>query len=271
MLEIIVITIILIAVFIAAAWYARYRSIQRAKLLSLDDDDSDDDLALDEDEPENSFSSVFEYELEQQTNEQSNGNDDSVTLSDAARDNQTKETTTQTVSPSAEANTEAKPAGKASEVMQPHDWDMVVSFTIMAFENAQFSGKAIKTALESHDLHFGDMQIYHRYTPNMQKQTIFSVANILDPGTLIPDDFATMNTPGLLIFARLPGPVNGLALFDELLDVAQKMTAKLGGVLCDEKRQPISDAVLEEMRSRIFNLNVTIQQQDNQHQNDYSD
>ena len=43
----------------------------------------------------------------------------------------------------------------------------------------------------------------------------FSVANIIEPGTFNPQDDATMNTPGVLMFAKLPGPVNGLTLFDD--------------------------------------------------------
>ena len=67
-----------------------------------------------------------------------------------------------------------------------------------------------------------------------------------------------MKTPGLLIFARLPGPVNGLALFDDLLDAAQKMTDKLDGTLCDESRQALSQSSIESMRSRILNSQFTI-------------
>ena len=86
------------------------------------------------------------------------------------------------------------------------DWEMVVALTIMAPESQMFTGRAIKSALEQQEMHFGDMQIYHRYTVNNRRQTLFSVANILDPGTLLPDQLISMKTPGLLMFARLPGP-----------------------------------------------------------------
>ncbi|HCC82405.1 MAG TPA: cell division protein ZipA, partial [Methylophaga sp.] len=133
------------------------------------------------------------------------------------------------------------------------------ALTIMAPESQMFTGRAIKSALEQQEMHFGDMQIYHRYTVNNRRQTLFSVANILDPGTLLPDQLISMKTPGLLMFARLPGPVNGLTVFDSMLDTAQQLTAYLGGILCDEKREPITDKHLEAARNRIFELNLSLQ------------
>ena len=70
-----------------------------------------------------------------------------------------------------------------------NEWDMVISFTVMARDGGVFSGKSVKATLESLDLHFGDLQIYHRSLGGLNSQTLFSVANILDPGTLNPDSF----------------------------------------------------------------------------------
>ena len=145
--------------------------------------------------------------------------------------------------------------------------DLVIALTIMAPENERFAGRAVKAALESSNLHFGDLQVYHRFTAGARKQSIFSVANILDPGTLLPDKFTSLTTPGLLIFARLPGPVNGLAMFDDLLETAQSLTEKLGGTLSDDARQPISESRLEAMRSRIFHLNFAIHNENHDYSN----
>ena len=252
--------------FVAVAWYAHSRSQKMAKLLDLDGD-SDEEIYDGE-----SFDALYAQELEQQDIEQASTNINSeptVSLSPSAASSST--TQNRAVSPTNSEKTEAEPTltppknEMRMEMAQEHDWDMVVSFTIMAMEGEQFSGKAVKSTLDNLDLHFGDMQIYHRYTPGLQKQTLFSVANILDPGTLLPESMATMTTPGLLIFTRLPGPTNGLTLFDDLLDTAQKLAVTLGGVLSDEQRQPISDASLEEMRRRIFDLNLTLQTESNQY------
>ena len=139
------------------------------------------------------------------------------------------------------------------------EWDLVIALTVMAPKDRLFTGRAVKNALDNQDLHFGEMQIYHRFTLGSRKQSLFSVANIVDPGTFLPAELISMKTPGILLFARLPGPVNGLAVLDAMLDCATQMAEQLDGVVCDEQRQPLTDQALESVRGRIFELNLTLQ------------
>ena len=261
MLEIFVITIALFVVFIAVAWFAHLRSQKASQLLDLDGEPTDD--STDENYSGESFDALYAQELKHQQPQHSRdiNSEPTISLSGAA---QTTNTVTETVARAAATEPTSQQAEMKFDVAQDQEWEMVISFTIMAMPGEQFSGKAVKGTLETLDMHFGEMQLYHRYTQGLQKQTLFSVANIIDPGTLLPDNLATMFTPGLLIFARLPGPTNGLALFDDLLDTAQKMAATLGGVLSDEKREPVDDTTIEQMRSRILSLNIKLQAESNQ-------
>jgi cell division protein ZipA len=262
-LEIFVITIALFVVFIAVAWFAHIRSKKVSQLLDLDGEPTND--AADENYTGDSFDALYEQELKQQQPQHSRDihSEPTISLSAAA---QTANITTEPVLNAAVTATEStkQQTEMKLDASPEQDWEMIVSFTVLAMPGEQFSGRAVKSTLDTLDMHFGEMQLFHRYTAGMQKQNLFSVANIIDPGTLIPDSFATMNTPGLLIFAQLPGPTNGLALFDDLLDTAQKMAATLGGILSDEKREPVDDAKIEEMRSRILSLNLRLQAESNQ-------
>ncbi|MEX0615014.1 MAG: cell division protein ZipA, partial [Methylophaga sp.] len=139
------------------------------------------------------------------------------------------------------------------------DWDLVIALTVMAPKDRLFTGRAVKNALDNQDLHFGEMQIYHRFTLGSRKQSLFSAANIVDPGTFLPAELISMKTPGILLFARLPGPVNGLAVLDAMLDCATQMAEQLDGVVCNEQRQPLTDQALESVRARIFELNLNLQ------------
>ena len=259
MLEIIVLTVVIIVAFIATSWYAHQRSQERAKAFEKE-------LELDDSREDESFQQRFDALFEQELHD-----DDAQTQSaDEPRLTDTPDREPDLFDEPRPDTATGEPGNEAGdEADQATDWDMVVAFTIMATQDRQFTGKAVKAALESHDLHFGDMQIFHRYTAGSRKQTLFSVANILDPGTLLPDRFVSMTTPGLLIFARLPGPVNGLALFDDLLDTARGMTEQLGGQLCDETRQPVTDNALENMRSRILDYQMSAEAESNNRSNDY--
>lgn len=284
MLELLVITFIIIIGFVGVAWYARKSSQQRTKLLQ----------EINNIEPEmgdsEKFKALFEQEIEQQTVDNNHFEIDAdpvITFSAEAEPQLLSE-------PKPEVKPEEKPQpliditdddddirlslnqqeptpvqfdeppiaeinNTVESAIIENEWDMVIAFTIMARENEVFTGRSIKATLESLDLHFGDLQLYHRNVPGLRKQTLFSVANIVDPGTLNPSDFATMTTPGLLVFSRLPGPLNGLTLLDELLILAQKMTDKLDGVLSDESREPVNQSTLEAMRSRILHMNMKLE------------
>lgn len=139
------------------------------------------------------------------------------------------------------------------------EWDLVVALTVMAPKDRLFTGRAVKNALDNQDLHFGEMQIYHRFTMGSRKNSLFSVANIVDPGTFLPAELISMKTPGVLLFARLPGPVNGLAVLDAMLDCANQMAEQLDGIVCDDQRRPLTDDALEAIRARIFELNLNLQ------------
>jgi len=283
-LELLVITFIIIIGFVGVAWYARKSSQQRTKLLQ----------EINNIEPEmgdsEKFKALFEQEIEQQTVDNNHFEIDAdpvITFSAEAEPQLLSE-------PKPEVKPEEKPQpliditdddddirlslnqqeptpvqfdeppiaeinNTVESAIIENEWDMVIAFTIMARENEVFTGRSIKATLESLDLHFGDLQLYHRNVPGLRKQTLFSVANIVDPGTLNPSDFATMTTPGLLVFSRLPGPLNGLTLLDELLILAQKMTDKLDGVLSDESREPVNQSTLEAMRSRILHMNMKLE------------
>jgi cell division protein ZipA len=160
----------------------------------------------------------------------------------------------------------AEPATRAKD----KEWDIVLALTILSGENSPFIGENIRAALDFADLEPGEMQIYHRHIAEQQAQTLFSVANLLSPGTLKPEELATLKTQGLVIFMRLPSQANGLLAFDAMLDAADKMAKHLNGRLCDEKRQTLTEATLENMRSRILNFNLMQQGDDNQFKHDYS-
>lgn len=259
MLEVILLTVVIIGAFIATSWYAHQRSQERARAFEkeLEIGEAREDESFDE-----RFDALFEKELQSDTVSDDDRYDTRLTDTPEHEPDLFDEPAAK---PEASAQTESEP----EPVSEEPDWEMVIAFTVMAPEGRAFTGKAVKVALENHDLHFGDMQIFHKYSAASRKQMLFSVANILDPGTLLPDQFVSMTTPGLLVFARLPGPVNGLALYDDMLDTARGMAEQLEGVLCDESRQPVNDEALEATRSKILSHQMAAETENKQFSNDY--
>lgn len=273
--------IAVIAAFVVVGWYALRSSHQRNSVF-LDEINSQmekNEVSTDTfDSAEDAFNAVLEHEMEQQTLDSQIPDIESepiVKLSDQAKQAVTAEPVGARELAEIDLTVDDLEQPPAEEqhtaINTVNDWDMVIAFTILAPEGQKFSGLDLKAALKTLSFQHGDMQIYHRMTPGMHKKPLFSVANIVDPGTFNPQNDATMNTPGVLLFTKLPGPVNGLTLFDDLLETAQSLADKLNGILCDQSRQQINQNVLESMRSRILNMNLTIQTEQSQYNNGYSD
>lgn len=243
MLEIIVLILVVLLAFAVVGFVSHHRN---QKLASEFERELDQDEAAGDD-----FHARYDAVLSREDDDFSIG-EATVTLDgEKPRSHSQTEIQADITEPLLTENTEPAPP-------EP-DWDLVIALTVMAPKGRLFTGRAVKNALDNQDLHFGEMQIYHRFTLGSRKQSLFSAANIVDPGTFLPAELISMKTPGILLFARLPGPVNGLAVLDAMLDCARQMAEQLDGVVCDEQRQPLTDEALEAIRARIFELNLNLQ------------
>ena len=253
MLEITLIAIFLFGAFIAVAWYAKYRTTKAREELLLDDQPYRD---LDEDQ----FAAILEEEIHQQTLNQESSIEDEPEVSLSADINLNDEQTPQvTIDDTVSVEQEQKKSVDFTEPTEQQEWQMSLAFTVMAQPDKLMDGLEIQRVLEQLDMQFGEMQLFHRYLVSSQKQILFSVANVIEPGTLVPDQFDLLQTPGLLLFANLPGPLNGLLLFDEILDAANQLAEQLDGVICNEQREPMTQKDIEAVRSKILNFNMSMQ------------
>jgi cell division protein ZipA len=227
--NIIILTVVLLLIVLAAGWYSHHRNQQRAKEFQreLDTHTHHDD--------------VFQQRFDEVLHAQLDAEDD---VDDGAQPTLFDEDDTQ---PSILID-EDEPAANTEQQQQaePEVEDEVIAFTVMAQQDRTFSGRMLRSVFNEFDLHFGDMRLFHRY--DEAKQTVFSVANILAPGTLIPEEMVSMKTPGVLLFARLPDTEQRSAVFNALLQCAQGVSFALHGVLCDEQRKPLSDADIDALR-----------------------
>ncbi|MFW5450419.1 MAG: cell division protein ZipA C-terminal FtsZ-binding domain-containing protein [Methylophagaceae bacterium] len=270
MLEIVIASIVLLAAFVGAAWYALLNSKERRKE-ALNEFDERMTAEVDE-----AFTAIFEEEMAQQLSDSQVPNIDSepvISLSEQAlvKPELTPRKSTVDIILD-DVNEEQEPVEpQQNSKLTIIDWDMVIAFTITAAEGDQFSGLDLKVAFETLNFKFGELGIYHRMAHDARNTPLFSIANIIEPGTFEPQDVVSMTTSGILLFAKLPGPVNDLTLFDDLLQTAQSLTSILGGTLCDESRKPVNQSTFERMRSQILKLNLSMQSEQRQYRNnDYS-
>jgi cell division protein ZipA len=117
----------------------------------------------------------------------------------------------------------------------------------------QFHGAAVLKALQAHKLRFGEMNIFHRLTPVDDKDmAIFSVANMVKPGTLIPEQLDNARLPGISFFLKLPAPIDSLKAYDDMLHCAQHMASTLEGDIKDEEFMTLSREKIALQRAQLF-------------------
>jgi|GEM_PF-991121 len=136
---------------------------------------------------------------------------------------------------------------------QANDEELHIVMTVMAGSGAQFSGAALRHALERVRLYHGEMSIFHRHEEpeDQHSRVLFSVANVLAPGTFEPAGMDALSSPGIAMFMRLPGPEHPADAFQQMLEAAKSVAQELDGKVCDESRSTLTPQSINHLRERI--------------------
>ncbi len=119
-------------------------------------------------------------------------------------------------------------------------------------QEGRFSGDDILCAVSDVNMEYGEWGIYHSYDPASESdKPVFSLASMVEPGSFPIDRMEEFSTPGLTLFARLPGPKDGLTTFSELLFTAERLATLLEATLQDNSHSDLSKQTIEHMREEI--------------------
>lgn len=146
----------------------------------------------------------------------------------------------------ADQNRQPENPGKESPEAPP---DFIVLY-ILPKANQQLLGSQVNSSAQAMGLSFGDMNIFH-YRP--EGRNIFSLANMLEPGSFDPDTIHDMRTSGLTVFMKITGadPLDDLT---EMLQRSYQLAGLLDARLCNSQRQPLTEQDAENYRVRIRDL-----------------
>jgi cell division protein ZipA len=120
----------------------------------------------------------------------------------------------------------------------------------MAPAGRPLNGERLQTALEAEGLRHGDMNIFHFHQAG-EKDAVFSVANVVEPGVFDLATMAELETPGITLFCQLPGPLEGADAFDIMLDKARSLATSLDGHVCDDRRNALTTQAVSHYHDRI--------------------
>jgi len=142
-------------------------------------------------------------------------------------------------------------AAESDEAPEPPEGfsDLIIALQISARDGGNFSGRDIQSALRHCELEYGEMKIYHYYTP--RRRSLFFLANSVEPGSFDLTTITSMSTPGVLFFLRLPTVLAGRDAFEIMLDVAGRVAERLDGDLQDQQGHALGKHELTGIRERI--------------------
>lgn len=145
---------------------------------------------------------------------------------------------------------ESTPVAASTEPEEPELEVLVLH--VKALPNQIFVGNDLFVSMEQNGLHFGPMDIYHRHADmSGTGKVLFSVANMLKPGTLSHDDPATFTTEGISFFMTLPSYGDPEQNFKIMLHTAQMIADDLGGHVLDDKRSLMTRNRIDAFKRQI--------------------
>ncbi|HBR98618.1 MAG TPA: hypothetical protein DD979_14780 [Gammaproteobacteria bacterium] len=144
-------------------------------------------------------------------------------------------------------------AATAARAKQPTEADAgeekIIALNIMAPEGYVLDGGQLHRVFVQRGYEHGDMGIFHsRY----KGKTIFSIANMLEPGRFDADTMNGMETPGITLFLQLPGPIAADVLFEVLVSEAGDLARALGANVLDSQRSTLTKQTIQHMREGIY-------------------
>lgn len=132
------------------------------------------------------------------------------------------------------------------------DFEKIISLYVQAQDGQMIRGTELVVAAEKAGLTFGAMNIFHRMVDGRSVQgPIFSVANMVKPGSFDLRALDTLQTPGLSFFMTLPGPLPGLDAWETMLPAAQRMAELLDAQVLDDRRNTLGRQRIAHIRDEL--------------------
>ena len=145
---------------------------------------------------------------------------------------------------------ESQPVTEKPQLEQEPEEVLVINVTAAAGD--KFQGADLLQILFDCGLRYGDMQIFHRYEhADGSGELLFSLVNMVVPGTFNLDEMEHFATPGVSLFMTLPLNANSRDAFETMAATAKALADQLGGELKDENRSVMTEQTLEHCRQRI--------------------
>lgn len=134
---------------------------------------------------------------------------------------------------------------------------LILALHVMPRDTEEFTGAGLAAAFDACGLKFGRYKVYHRLEgAGDEAPSVFSVANVMEPGFFDPATLVDGLFPGLTLFMVLPGPRGGVAAYADMLATARQLAQQLSGEVLDQERSTLTRQTARHIRERIIQFEL---------------
>ena len=120
---------------------------------------------------------------------------------------------------------------------------------VRAAKGSSFPGGDLIAALQNEGLRLGDQGAFE--APSDSGEPLYTVANMVEPGTFPQDAAASFTTQGITAFMVLPGP-GGVESLAGMIESARRIARTLGGDVLDETGSTLTNQGATHLREQVI-------------------
>ena len=144
------------------------------------------------------------------------------------------------------------PKAPSAGVRPAQPIERIVTLFVAARDGETIHGPDLVVAAEKAGLTFGDMGIFHRLVSGKPEAgPVFSMANMVKPGSFDMRGVDELQTPGVSFFMTLPGPLAALDAWEHMLPTAQRLAELLDANVLDEERNALGRQRIAHLRDEL--------------------
>ena len=143
-----------------------------------------------------------------------------------------------------------KPAAAEPAKVAPVQQQILVMH-LMAPKGELLNGQQLQEAALEVGLRYGESKIFQRHlSEDGAGEVLFSMANLVNPGTFDLKTIDQMTTPGVTLFMALDDIEDPVSAFDIMIQSVDSMSSALGLSVLDETRSSITRQTIDHYRQR---------------------